>query len=137
MRQFETLPENLQSSEDPPKEIELALDLAKGVTPTAAAEKAGVGRATVYRRLADPAFRKLVAELRTEMMKNALGRMTDNMSRAADVLTALLDTDQAAIRLRAARALLTLGPRLNEAVYIEERLDELEEEFARKQGLVP
>src|SRR5258707_5746 len=98
------------------KKFPLALDLASGLSIAAAAERAGVSRRTVERRLAQPAFQRLVQKLRTRMMAAALGRMADNMTRAADALSALIDGQDAALRLRAARAVLSLGLRLNDAV---------------------
>jgi hypothetical protein len=53
-------------------------------------EQAGVGERTANRRWADPAFRHRVTELRSEMVSQSLGRMTDGMSEATDVLRQLL-----------------------------------------------
>jgi hypothetical protein len=77
---------------------------------------------------------QLVSELRQEVLTAALGRMTDNMTRAADAVAALLDAEQPAIRLRAARTLVTLGLRLQDALDLTDRIRELERELARKQG---
>ena len=67
-----------------PKKMLLALALASGAGVNAAAEKAGVCRKTVQRCLKRPAFRKLVADLRGQLVATALGRMADNMTAAAD-----------------------------------------------------
>ncbi|MFL5341755.1 MAG: hypothetical protein ACJ8F7_16545 [Gemmataceae bacterium] len=119
------------------KDVLLAMAVATGTTLAAAAEQGGVCRRTVERRLADPAFRRLVADLRTELISRAVGRMADNMTRAADALAdALADADPR-LRIRAARALLTLGPRLLNSVDFADRLRDLEQELAQKQGVVP
>jgi hypothetical protein len=76
--------------------------LAAGTPVGAAAEQAGVSRRTVERCLARPAFRRLVARFRGDMLATALGRLTDNMTRAADAVAALLDAPEPHIRLRAA-----------------------------------
>jgi hypothetical protein len=68
------------------------------------------------------------------MLQSALGRMTDNMTRAADAVAVLLDAPEPAIRLRAARAMLTLGLRLHEAVDLKEHIRQLQEELARYKG---
>jgi hypothetical protein len=112
----------------------LALALASGTSITDAAEQAGISRKTVQRYLARPAFRRLVARQRAEMLASALGRMTDNMSRAADTVASLLDGAEPHIRLRAARTLLSLGLRLQDAVDVDERVRELERELARRRG---
>src|SRR6185369_7978031 len=101
------------------KNLDLAMALAAGATATAAAEQFGISRKTVQRKLAKPAFRQMVGKLRGQMLAAAVGRMADNMSLAADSLVKLLADDNAAIRLRAARAILGLGHKLYDAVDIE------------------
>jgi hypothetical protein len=117
------------------KDSFIALALASGTSVTAAAEQAGVDRKTVQRRLADPAFRRMVAEYRSELIASALGRTADNMTRAAETLAAMLDAESPALRIRAARALMTLGMRLRDSVDLNDRMREVEEELARKLGV--
>jgi hypothetical protein len=105
----------------------LALALAAGDTAIEAATKAGMSERTVYRRLADPAFRRHVQDLRGEMVGRALGRMTNGMSEAADVLRSLLAAESETVRLGAARSLLEIGSKLRESVELEARLQALEE----------
>src|SRR5262245_59766580 len=101
MRRFET----------PNKDVALALALAAGTSVHAAAEQACVGRSTAFRKLADPAFRQLVAEMRADFIAQAVGRLAHNMTRAADGLVDMLDSADERVRLRVIRALLTLGHR--------------------------
>jgi hypothetical protein len=49
------------------------------------------------------------------------------MTRAADTVAALLDAEQPQIRLRAARALLTLGLRLHDSVEVSARMEAIEQ----------
>ncbi len=121
----------------PKKDVTLALALASGGTITAAAEQAGVSRRTATRKLTDPAFRQLVAQMRADFVAQAVGRLTQNMTRAADGLVAMLDSGDERVRLRVIRALLTLGHRLHDAVDLELRLRNLERDVARKQGGQP
>ncbi|MBM3996308.1 MAG: hypothetical protein FJ303_19470 [Planctomycetes bacterium] len=104
----------------------LALALAAGDSIADAAAKAGMSERTVYRRLADPAFRKRVQTLRAEMIGRALGRMADGMTLAADVLRELLSADAESVRLGAARSILDLGLKLRDATETEDRLAALE-----------
>jgi hypothetical protein len=104
----------------------LLLALAAGQTVRDAARSAGLGERTVRRRLADPNFRRRVAELRGEMVDRALGRATDGMSEAADMLRRLLRAKRENIRLGAARSLLEFGVRLRESVELEARLAAVE-----------
>jgi len=121
----------------PEKRSLLALALASGSSIGDAAEKFGLSRRTVERWLAKPPFRRLIARLRSEMLASALGRMTGNMSRAADTVASLLEGAEPHIRLRAARALLSLGLRMQDAVDLTERVRELERELAQRQGVGP
>ena len=104
----------------------LALALAGGQTLRAAAEAAKIAERTATRRMADPAFRRRVTELRGDMVQRSLGRMAEGMSEAADVLRQLLAAKSESVRLGAARSLLELGVKLRESVELEERLRALE-----------
>lgn len=116
------------------KDVNLGLALASGASTAEAAEIAHVSQRTVQRRLADPAFRKLLADMREQFISRALGRMAEKMTAAADQLASLLETDKPALRLRSARAIISLGLRLHESVYVTERIRELELELAQKQA---
>jgi hypothetical protein len=124
MKQFET----------PEKDVALALALAVGASTTAAAEQAGISRVTAWRKLADPAFRQLVANLRAELMAEAVGKLANTMNRAADALATTLDSADERVRLRGARAVLTLGHRLHESIDLDERIREIEERLDPGQG---
>ena len=115
----------------------IAAALASGTSIGDAAEQFGVSRKTVQRYLARPGFQRLVARLRGELVATALGRMSQQMSRAADTIAALLDAEEPHIRLRAGRAMLSLGLRLRDSVDLGERVHELERELAQKQGVAP
>jgi len=103
-----------------------AVALAAGQTLRAAAAAVGIGERTATRRWADPAFRRRVTELRTEMTSRALGIITDGMTDAAFTLRKLLKAKSESVRLSACRALLELGVKLRESVELEERFAELE-----------
>jgi HEAT repeat protein len=92
-----------------------------------AAETAGVSERTATRRWADPEFRRRVSVLRGELVGQALGRLADAMTSAANVLRQLLAAESENVRLGAARSLLELGVKLRESVELEERLQSLEE----------
>jgi hypothetical protein len=108
----------------------LALALASGKSVRDAAEAAGIGERTATRRVADPGFRRRVAELRSEMVDRALGRMADGMTEAAETLRALLKAEGESVRLGAARSVLELGSRLRESVEFEDRFAALEERIS-------
>src|SRR5262245_56416408 len=105
----------------------LALALASGATVPEAALQARVSVRTVFRRLADPAFRGRIQAHRDRMTDAALGKLTSTLTAAADTLKDLLSTEAPAVRLGAAKALLELGGiRLRESLELAERVAELE-----------
>jgi hypothetical protein len=119
------------------KKFPLALALATGVSTAAAAEQIGVSRRTVERQLAKPAFRRLVAKLRARMIAAALGRVAKNMTRAADALSAMIDVEDPSLRLRAIRTVLSFGLQMQGTVDVNDRIADVEDELARKQGVQP
>jgi hypothetical protein len=112
----------------------LALAVASGQTLRDAAQEAGIGEHTATRRWADPAFRRRVGELRSDMVGTALARMTDGMADAADMLRKLLAADSESVRLGAARSLLELGVRLRESVELADRLTAVEQGLAGEEN---
>jgi hypothetical protein len=104
----------------------LLLALAAGRTVREAAELAGVGERTVTRRLADPDFRRQVAEARSAMMDRALGKLADATSDAVATLKDLLDAASETARLGAAKSILELSTKLRETVELEQRIAALE-----------
>ena len=115
------------------KDVLLAMAIASGANASAAAREMELSLSTVQRRMTDPKFRQLVAELRQELLMTALGRVSHNMTRAADTVAALLDAEEPHIRLRAARALMTLGIKLRDSVELSERMKEVEDALERRQ----
>jgi hypothetical protein len=107
----------------------LALALACGATPEAAAENAGVSLRTVYRRRADPAFRALVEDLRKDMLYRAVAMSTAATPASIKTIVTLQQSAASeSVRLRAARTNVELGCKMREAVALEERIARLEEQ---------
>jgi transposase len=104
----------------------VAILLARGVSVTAAAEKSGVGRRTITRWLAEHEFQGEIQRLRSELMNRATAQVAGTMTRAATRLRKLLASTDEQVALRAARAILELGPKLRDAGEIEDRLTKLE-----------
>ena len=101
----------------------LIVALASGTTR----EAAGVGVATVYRRLEDPGFRRQVDEARAEMIARAVGQLADASAAAVHTLRTLLEFGYPpAVRLGAARSILEIGTKLREAEELERRIAALE-----------
>jgi soluble lytic murein transglycosylase-like protein len=84
----------------------LALELAAGKTVADAAAAACLSQRTAYRRLDDPQFCGRLARLQHEMIAQAVGRLAEAATKAADRLVALLDAESETVRLGAARSIL-------------------------------
>jgi transposase-like protein len=113
----------------------VALYLAAGLSVRRAARKAGVGERTVYRWLAEDAFRQRVAELRTRLFDRAVGRLSRTSGKAAVVLKGLLDSADERVRLAAARAVLDSGMKAREALELAQKVEEIKATLKAK-GLV-
>ncbi len=104
----------------------LIVALACGDTVKEAAERAGVGERTVYRRLADQEFMRKVNKARNMMIGQAVGKLSLNCAKAAETLEKLLDSDNPRIRLQAAKAIMDHAIKLSDNLAIEMRLGHLE-----------
>jgi hypothetical protein len=106
---------------------ELVLALACGASADGAAQKAGLSRRTVYRRLEDPAFRAKVAAMRAEMARRTTGVLTAAGLTAVKTLTTLQESALSeSVRLGAARATIELACKMRENVEWGERLAAIE-----------
>jgi len=103
--------------------------LAIGATVESAARKADVCERTVYRRLADPEFRKRLSALRAEMVERTAGMLTGGGLSAVKTLVDLQQdaATNAHVRRRAARDVRELGLKYRELAELEQRLALLEE----------
>ena len=108
----------------------LITELAAGSTVAAAAIAADVSPATVYRRLEDAAFAARLRDMRGLAVRTAAGRLAAAMTKAVDVMAALLDSATEATRLRAADRLLDHAVKTAEVLELDQRLAELERVMA-------
>lgn len=100
--------------------------LAAGASYVDAAKAAGVSERTVRRRMAEPAFRQQVDEIRAEMLAQAVAKLTSASVKAVETLEALLGSPLDFARLSAARAILELAAKYREQHDIAERIAALE-----------
>ena len=104
-----------------------ALSLAAGASIRAAAKNAEAGERTLHTWLDDPAFKARVAQLRAEILDQAVGGLAVGTSKATATLLKLLDDESAGIRLRAAQAVLDSAIRFRDAAEMDARLQALED----------
>ncbi len=108
-------------------DMPLLVVLACGATVEQAAKQVGLSERTVYRRLADPAFQRSLAEVRSDMVTRTSGTLTATGAEAVRTLVTLLNPEVVAnVRLGAARAVLEMGIRLREVADLEQRILDLE-----------
>jgi hypothetical protein len=116
-------------------DAELVLALACGASPESAAQKSRLSRRTVYRRLADPAFRGQVDAMRAEILRRSVGMLTAASLGAIKTFTTLQESATSeSVRLGAARATIELGCKLRETAEWGERLAALEGQLATLLG---
>ena len=104
----------------------LILHLASGTTVEAAAELAGISRATAFRRLQDPEFQRRVKQARGEMIERAAGHLAAGATEASITLRNLLASDSEKVRLAAAKTIIEGVLKVRDATEFEERLAKLE-----------
>jgi hypothetical protein len=108
--------------------------LACGATVENAARKADLGERTVYRRLADPAFRAQLDRLRAEMVQRTAGMLTGAGMGSVKTLVELQQDASVppTVRRGAARDVLQLSVKFREVADLEQRIAALEQCLAKE-----
>src|SRR3954447_656782 len=105
----------MAQNQRPKAEDKLLLTLACGATVEAASRQCGLSIRTIYRRLAEPEFKRKLQALRTDMVQRTAGTLT---AAATEAVRTLLDLQKPvappAVRLGAAKAVLEIGVKLRE-----------------------
>jgi hypothetical protein len=115
----------------------LAAHLASGKPLAAAARAVEVSETTVRRRLADPAFRRLLDQRKAELVGEAVALLGKSMSAAAGELVRLMtESADQKIKLMAAKEILAAGLKARQALDLERRLDDLEAAMGAGDGHV-
>ncbi len=83
--------------------------LAAGRSYTEAGEIAGVSSRTVARRMSDPAFARLVADQRGEVVVSMTGQLTSLAAEAVDAIRSGLADESARTRIAAGKLILELA----------------------------
>jgi hypothetical protein len=107
--------------------------LAQGLAIEDAARKAGVSRATAFRRLQDETFKRRVREAKSAELARAQAVLSTIAVSAAVTLGKLLTSSSEKIRLGASRVALEQAVRFRDAVSLEERISVLEDAAAARE----
>ncbi len=119
------------------KDDSAILALACGASIETAAQKAGISKRTLQRRMADLEFRRQIQVVRGDMVQRHSGTLTAAGTEAIKTMLDLLKGNTPAnVRLGAARTILEISVKYREAADIEERLVSLEQQ-ALETSMIP
>lgn len=98
-----------------------------------AAEACGVGERTLHRWLADPDFAQRYAVARRDVLRQGIGRLVGALPRAVQVLDEVMTASDApaAVRVSAARVVVSGWQAAHDADDLEERIAALEQALRR------
>lgn len=111
------------------KQVKAMEALLDGANVQGAADAAGVNRKTITRWLQDKVFWKLYQVNSRASLELAARRLAGNLDGAVELLTSVMDDEDApaGVRLRAAQQVIDGSLKLLEVADIQERLTALEE----------
>src|SRR5262245_55721740 len=101
-----------------------------GHTVAQAARLAHISERSGYRRVREPGFRARLAQLRSDMLAQAAGKLAGVMLKAAQRLEKLLDSGNEPVALGACRVVIEQATKMHEMQVLEQRLAELEARLA-------
>lgn len=112
----------------PPKQLKALEALLDGASIQDAASAAGVNRKTVARWLQEPAYWKLYQVNSARSLELAARRLTGKLDMAVDMLTSVMEDEDApaGVRLRAAQQVIDGSLKLLDTADFAERLAALE-----------
>ena len=102
-------------------------ELASSRTIEEASERTGIGRATIYRWRANPAFAMELYLYQQQVLEATRAKLASHMMRAVDVLGELLQSENDSIRRQAARDILTVVLHLEKHFEVVQRVEKVEE----------
>lgn len=107
------------------KDLRMVAAILETSTIRAAAERAGIGEATMYRRLSERDFQARLREARHQAFGQSLARLQAASGRAVDALSAIMGNEHAptGARVRSAVAVLQLAGRDLERGGVQDRLE--------------
>src|SRR5262245_10731246 len=109
--------------------------LAAGGSVPAAAAHAACGERTAYRRLQDPTFKAAVEAARSDLVQQAVGRLSALGPIAAEALQALLKNESPRVKLGAAKVTLDHLFRNAQVESLQRLVGEMQDELQRLRGL--
>jgi DNA-binding MurR/RpiR family transcriptional regulator len=101
-----------------------------------AAEKAGIGEATLWRWMQQDSFKEKYQDAKRETVSHVTARLRHSMTIAVDALVSMAENPKtpAMARASAARTLLEYGFKAHEMEDLQGRVEQLEEQFKESEG---
>jgi hypothetical protein len=110
-----------------PKQELVIVNLLACTTIEQACKKAKINKATFYNWLnTDDGFKKEYNRRKIQLIENAVSSLSSSVTKAVDVLTGLLDTDNEHLRRLVAKDIIENSIKVVEIDKLEKRIEELE-----------
>ncbi len=115
-----------------PRQYKIISEIVAGSNYTDACEKIHINRATFYAWLKIPEFTAELNRQRSELVSDAFGVLSQSITRAVEVLTALLDTKDERIKRLAANDIIEHILQHKEIEDLQQRITAIESRLAEK-----
>jgi DNA-binding Lrp family transcriptional regulator len=118
------------------EDLKIVTALLSSTTVRAAAEAVGVSESTVYRRLRDPGFRRLLKEQRLRVYGHALSRLQMATEEAVGTLVEVMQDKEAPeqARIKAAVSILELADKGTQPEMVDRKLADPTEDILESLG---
>ncbi len=117
------------------RKSQLARAIAEGQSVAEWSRQSGVPERTAYRWAKEAKFKAVVNTHRRRAIDRSLGRLTDKLASAADVIAHLSkNAESESVKLSASKAMFASVVALSQFTALEERITELEERCQAETG---
>lgn len=106
--------------------LPLAQLMATGENALQASQTLGISQSLAYKLSNSQEFRAEVSTIRTELLRDSMGKLANASTLAVETMVELMNCDNAPVRLRAAVGILERFSRISEDVDLRARVEKLE-----------
>ena len=119
----------------PPKKAKFVELLAEGKSPQEAGRRLGLSVSTAWRWANEPEVKARLAELQSERLKQAHGRLLKATETTIETLERLCHHKSGYVSVQAAKAILDLALKLSETLELQGRIEALERKLEELEAL--
>ena len=109
--------------------------IAQGLSHEEAGQKLGISRTTAWRWANEPEVKARLAELQSERLKQAHGRLLKATETTIETLERLCHHKSGYVSVQAAKAILDLALKLSETLELQGRIEALEKKLEELEAL--